>query len=83
MQQDAVLSSVLAGPAEWRCWQTGIELKYADTTLIRIRELLGYLRYSPDYRKMRSVLGAHVNFFNSSYNLTSSHSTNSKQAPFF
>ena len=53
VQQDAVLSSVLAGPAEWRCWQTGIELKYADTTLIRIRELLGYLRYSPDYRKMR------------------------------
>ena len=49
-----MLSSVLAGPAEWRCWQTGIELKYADTTLIRIRELLGYLRYSPDYRKMRS-----------------------------
>ncbi|XP_043222191.1 leucine-rich repeat serine/threonine-protein kinase 1-like isoform X1 [Amphibalanus amphitrite] len=53
VQQDAVLSSVLSGPAEWRCWQTGIELKYADTTLIRIRELLGYLRYSPDYRKFR------------------------------
>ncbi|XP_037075473.1 leucine-rich repeat serine/threonine-protein kinase 1-like [Pollicipes pollicipes] len=53
VQQDAVLSSVLAGPAEWRCWQTGIELQYANTTLIRIRELLGYLRYSPDYRKMR------------------------------
>ena len=50
-----MLSSVLAGPAEWRCWQTGIELRYADTTLIRIRELLGYLRYSPDYRKLRSA----------------------------
>ena len=26
--------------AEWRCWQTGIELKYLDFTLIKIKELI-------------------------------------------
>jgi hypothetical protein len=26
--------------AEWKCWQTGIELKYLDYTLIRIKELV-------------------------------------------
>ena len=26
--------------AEWKCWQTGIELKYLDYTLLRVKELL-------------------------------------------
>lgn len=26
--------------AEWRCWQTGVELKYLDFTLIRVKELI-------------------------------------------
>ena len=26
--------------AEWKCWQTGIELKYLDYTLIRVKELI-------------------------------------------
>jgi hypothetical protein len=26
--------------AEWKCWQTGIELKYLDYTLIRVKELV-------------------------------------------
>ena len=25
--------------AEWKCWQSGIELKYLDYTLIKIKEL--------------------------------------------
>lgn len=26
--------------AEWKCWQTGIELRYLDYTLIRVKEIL-------------------------------------------
>ena len=26
--------------AEWRCWQTGIELKYMDYTLVRVKEIV-------------------------------------------
>ncbi len=26
--------------AEWRCWQTGIELKYMDYTLLRVKEIV-------------------------------------------
>ncbi|XP_063840315.1 leucine-rich repeat serine/threonine-protein kinase 1-like isoform X2 [Scylla paramamosain] len=37
---DRGLSSVLGGQAEWMCWQTGMELHYAHTTLFRMREVL-------------------------------------------
>lgn len=37
---DRDLSSVLGGQAEWVCWQTGMELHYAHTTLFRMREVL-------------------------------------------
>ncbi|XP_068220598.1 leucine-rich repeat serine/threonine-protein kinase 1 isoform X12 [Palaemon carinicauda] len=37
---DRDLSSILGGQAEWVCWQTGMELHYAHTTLFRMREVL-------------------------------------------
>ncbi|KAK7078389.1 hypothetical protein SK128_010660, partial [Halocaridina rubra] len=37
---DRDLSSVLGGQAEWVCWQTGMEMHYAHTTLFRMREVL-------------------------------------------
>ncbi|XP_050691737.1 leucine-rich repeat serine/threonine-protein kinase 1-like isoform X4 [Eriocheir sinensis] len=37
---DRGLSSVLGGQAEWMCWQTGMELHYAHTTLFRMREVI-------------------------------------------
>ncbi|XP_076065875.1 leucine-rich repeat serine/threonine-protein kinase 1-like isoform X3 [Oratosquilla oratoria] len=37
---DKDLSSVLGGQAEWVCWQTGMELHYAHTTLFRMCEVI-------------------------------------------
>jgi serine/threonine protein kinase/GTPase SAR1 family protein len=34
------LIDFLCQEAEWKCWQTGIELKYLDYTLIRVKELI-------------------------------------------
>lgn len=31
---------MLGGQAEWVCWQTGMELHYAHTTLFRMKEVL-------------------------------------------
>ncbi|KAK8739408.1 hypothetical protein OTU49_003618 [Cherax quadricarinatus] len=44
---DRGLSSVLGGQAEWVCWQTGMELHYAHTTLFRMREVLPIHSYGP------------------------------------
>ncbi|KAK7861679.1 hypothetical protein R5R35_005355 [Gryllus longicercus] len=52
--QDAKLAQVLDVRAEWVLWQTGMELKYADTTLFRMKEVLHSPRNSPvDYRQLR------------------------------
>ncbi|CAG0916811.1 unnamed protein product [Notodromas monacha] len=49
--QDSNFSSVLDSPGEWVCWQTGIELKYASTTLFLMREILPTMGYTPcNYR---------------------------------
>lgn len=46
---DHSLSSVLGGQAEWVCWQTGMELHYAHTTLFRMREVLPVHSYGPSH----------------------------------
>ncbi len=49
------LSQSLEWRAEWRCWQTGIELHYlGTTTLLRIKEVVPRLASTPfDYRDFR------------------------------
>ncbi|CAL4058692.1 unnamed protein product, partial [Meganyctiphanes norvegica] len=37
---DRDLSSIVGGQAEWVCWQTGMELHYAQTVLFRMREVI-------------------------------------------
>ncbi|XP_069680319.1 leucine-rich repeat serine/threonine-protein kinase 1 isoform X2 [Periplaneta americana] len=54
MVQDAKLAQLLDVRAEWVLWQTGMELRYADTTLFRMKEVLPGLKNSPiDYRQLR------------------------------
>lgn len=40
-QLTATIVRVLDRPAEWFCWQTGIELRYGELSLIRINEISG------------------------------------------
>jgi hypothetical protein len=48
---DPDFSAVLDTPGEWICWQTGIELRYANTRLFVMREILPSLSYpSCNYR---------------------------------
>ncbi|XP_023236619.1 leucine-rich repeat serine/threonine-protein kinase 1-like [Centruroides sculpturatus] len=57
LQMDPLLASILNQRAEWVCWQTGMELRYLDSTLFRMKEILPYLNNSPcDYRQMRFLL---------------------------
>lgn len=57
LQMDPLLASILNQRAEWICWQTGMELRYLDSTLFRMKEILPYLNNSPcDYRQMRFLL---------------------------
>ncbi|XP_067008597.2 leucine-rich repeat serine/threonine-protein kinase 1 [Anabrus simplex] len=52
--QDAKLAQLLDVRAEWILWQTGMELRYADTTLFRMKEVLPTMKNSPvDYRQLR------------------------------
>ncbi|XP_021920937.1 leucine-rich repeat serine/threonine-protein kinase 1 isoform X3 [Zootermopsis nevadensis] len=52
--QDTKLTQLLDVRAEWILWQTGIELRYADTTLFRMKEVLPNVKNSPvDYRQLR------------------------------
>ncbi|KAK4295198.1 hypothetical protein Pmani_032225 [Petrolisthes manimaculis] len=44
---DRGLSSVMGGQAEWVCWQTGMELHYAHTTLFRMKEVLPVQAHGP------------------------------------
>ncbi|CAM1297638.1 Uncharacterised protein g1884 [Pycnogonum litorale] len=68
-EDSSYLMSLFSYKAEWVCWQTGLELRYMDTTLFRIKELLpeSYLYLGPntrcdapydsyDYRHMRFLL---------------------------
>lgn len=38
--QDPELAKLLEFKAEWVLWQTGLQLKYGDITLFRMREVL-------------------------------------------
>lgn len=56
-QQDPSIVGILEKRAEWVCWQTGIELRYANTSLFRMKEILNNINNSPyDYRQMRFTL---------------------------
>ncbi|KAG8224988.1 hypothetical protein J437_LFUL005999, partial [Ladona fulva] len=55
--QDQRLVSLLDVRAEWILWQTGMELRYLDTTLFRMKEVLSSMRNTPvDYRQLRFCL---------------------------
>ena len=48
------LTQSLEWKAEWRCWQTGIELHYLGTVLLRIKEVKEGPVNSPfDYRSFK------------------------------
>ncbi|XP_064473089.1 leucine-rich repeat serine/threonine-protein kinase 1-like isoform X2 [Ornithodoros turicata] len=42
-EKDPNLMSALSRRAEWVCWQTGLELRYLDTTLLKLREVMPHL----------------------------------------
>lgn len=48
---DKIFAALLETHAEWVLWQTGIELRYAGITLLRLKEVNYSFRNSPhDYR---------------------------------
>ena len=54
MVKDTRLTQLLDVRAEWVLWQTGLELRYADTMLFRMKEVLPNMKNSPiDYRQLR------------------------------
>lgn len=53
--QDMELVKLLDLKAEWILWQTGLQLKYGDITLFRMKEVL--LNSATYYRQLRYVLG--------------------------
>ncbi|CAG0890372.1 unnamed protein product [Darwinula stevensoni] len=56
--QEKEFAEILNRAGEWQCWQTGIELRYADTQLLLLREMLPMLGYHPcSYRDFRMLVG--------------------------
>ncbi|KAJ8679026.1 hypothetical protein QAD02_014813 [Eretmocerus hayati] len=54
---DKIFSALLDHHAEWILWQTGIELRYAGITLLRLKEMNYHYRNSPhDYRQYKFKL---------------------------
>ncbi|KAI4476963.1 hypothetical protein M0804_013143 [Polistes exclamans] len=54
---DNIFASLLDIQAEWILWQTGIELRYAGITLLRLKEVNYNLKNSPyDYRQFKFKL---------------------------
>ncbi|XP_071041167.1 leucine-rich repeat serine/threonine-protein kinase 1 isoform X3 [Parasteatoda tepidariorum] len=54
VDMDPLLAAVFNRRAEWICWQTGMELRYLDTTLFRMKEHLSHLNNAPfEYRQMK------------------------------
>ncbi|KOC64475.1 Leucine-rich repeat serine/threonine-protein kinase 1 [Habropoda laboriosa] len=54
---DNIFTSLLDTQAEWVLWQTGIELRYANITLLRLKEVNYNLKNSPyDYRQFKFKL---------------------------
>ncbi|RZF41154.1 hypothetical protein LSTR_LSTR013926 [Laodelphax striatellus] len=55
--QDAKMAKLLDVRAEWVLWQTGMELRYSDVVLFRMKEVISSVKNSPiDYRKLRLKL---------------------------
>ncbi|KAL1122208.1 hypothetical protein AAG570_003613 [Ranatra chinensis] len=50
--QDAKLARLLDVRAEWSLWQTGMELRYADTTLFSMKEVIFGNNNSVDYQSL-------------------------------
>lgn len=51
---DARLAQMLDVRADWVLWQTGMELRYAETTLFRMKEILPTMRNIPmDYSQLQ------------------------------
>ncbi|XP_024943937.1 leucine-rich repeat serine/threonine-protein kinase 1 isoform X2 [Cephus cinctus] len=54
---DRIFASLLDTHADWVLWQTGIELRYAGITLLRLKEVNNNLKNSPyDYRQFKFKL---------------------------
>uniref|UniRef100_T1HIN4 non-specific serine/threonine protein kinase n=1 Tax=Rhodnius prolixus TaxID=13249 RepID=T1HIN4_RHOPR len=54
--QDAKLVKLLDVRAEWSLWQTGMELRYADTVLFSMKEIIHANNNSIDYQNLRLQL---------------------------
>lgn len=53
VSQDAKLARLLDVRAEWSLWQTGMELRYADTPLFSMKEIIHSNNNSVDYQSLR------------------------------
>lgn len=53
VSQDAKLAKLLDVRAEWSLWQTGMELRYADTPLFSMKEVIHSNNNSVDYQSLR------------------------------
>lgn len=51
VSQDLQLVKLLDCKAEWVLWQTGLQLKYGEITLFRMREVLQ--NTGPQYRHLK------------------------------
>ena len=54
--QDNQLLKLLDVKVEWVLWQTGMELRYSDIVIFRVKEVLSNVRTSPiNYREQRYI----------------------------
>lgn len=54
--QDNQLLKLLDVKVEWVLWQTGMELRYSDIVIFRVKEVLPNVRTSPiNYKEQRYV----------------------------
>lgn len=58
MAQDIDLVKLLDLTAEWVLWQTGLQLKYGDIVLFRMREVLH--NSAAFYRQLKLVYKSHL-----------------------
>ena len=57
MARDPVLARIFVEQRpEWVCWKTGLELKYMDSTLFSLKQVLSRVPTAYDYRSMDLVL---------------------------
>jgi hypothetical protein len=57
VRQDPILSKIfLEHKPEWVCWQTGLELRYLETTLFSMKQVMPNVVSTYDYHSMKIVL---------------------------